>query len=379
MSFFGATLETIAQIKKHSNADKLEIGKLDGCEYQFVIPKGRYNVGDKVIYLPIDSVLPEELVKKIGLEGRLAGIKKNRIKTAILRGEISQGVVCDISIIDGCSDITPSGITSFLGIEKYSPLEKTIAEGVLTALPEFLSKYDIENAENHSDVVNKMMDMNVFVTEKIEGSNCSVSYDITNDKFSVNQRENSIVEIESGKHTFWEVARKNNIFEKLKNIAIELGAKSNISIYFEMIGPGYQGNIYKLKENNAISYDLKIDFKWVNSGTFFDIVKKYDIYCVPLLSSGCTLRQYLNGKTLQEKSNGTSMLYKTLREGIVIKPEIEQYSNELCGRLFIKQRDPIYLANDLVSMDEAKKFAETVAVEYVKETIEKLQSLLDSK
>jgi hypothetical protein len=66
---------------------------------------------------------------------------------------------------------------------------------------------------------------------------------------------------------------------------------------------------------------------------------------VPLLAHNITLREWLNGETVQKKSNGKSILYDTFREGIVIKPAEEQFSYELSGRLFIKQRDPIYLDN----------------------------------
>jgi len=51
----------------------------------------------------------------------------------------------------------------------------------------------------------------------------------------------------------------------------------------------------------------------------------------------------LNGKTIQEASNGKSTLYGGLREGVVVKPLTESII-EGFGRLFIKQRSAEYLA-----------------------------------
>ena len=55
------------------------------------------------------------------------------------------------------------------------------------------------------------------------------------------------------------------------------------------------------------------------------------------------LREYLNGKTIRYASNGKSVLADTKREGIVIKPLIEEF-HPILHRLLIKQRSPEYLA-----------------------------------
>ena len=58
-----------------------------------------------------------------------------------------------------------------------------------------------------------------------------------------------------------------------------------------------------------------------------------------------TLREYLDGKTVKEASNGLSILVpglNILREGIVISPLKEKYVMHF-GRLILKQRSPEYL------------------------------------
>jgi hypothetical protein len=93
MAFFGVTSEHISAINVHPNADALELGKLEGMSFQFVIRRGAFKVGDEVFYFPIDTVFSDELAAVCGVLGKLAGSKKNRLKTVRLRGEISQGLV----------------------------------------------------------------------------------------------------------------------------------------------------------------------------------------------------------------------------------------------------------------------------------------------
>jgi hypothetical protein len=64
---------------------------------------------------------------------------------------------------------------------------------------------------------------------------------------------------------------------------------------------------------------------------------------VPTLTYDMTLREWLGGKTVQQASNGRAAMVDRLREGIVIKPLVEEQIHRF-GRLFIKQRSPEYLS-----------------------------------
>jgi hypothetical protein len=69
---------------------------------------------------------------------------------------------------------------------------------------------------------------------------------------------------------------------------------------------------------------------------------------VPCLCLGDTLKEWLDGQTVQEASDGPSRLnLNKKREGVVIKLMKEDRETQLdgfSGRLFIKQRGPKYLA-----------------------------------
>ena len=72
MSDFKVEVVRIKEILEHPNADKLELATIKG--WQCVIPKGIYKAGYVVIYIPIDSILPQEIEEKIFPPATNAGI-----------------------------------------------------------------------------------------------------------------------------------------------------------------------------------------------------------------------------------------------------------------------------------------------------------------
>lgn len=70
MSFFGVTIEKIGTVVNHPNADRLDIATLQGRSFQFIVQKGLYKSGDKVIYFPVDSVLDDWVISRLGLDGK---------------------------------------------------------------------------------------------------------------------------------------------------------------------------------------------------------------------------------------------------------------------------------------------------------------------
>lgn len=344
MAFFGVTREKIGEIKEHPNADRLEIAKLQGVNFSFVVPKGQYEANQEILYFPLDSVLPERTAKAIGLHGKLSGKNKDRIKSLLLRGEISQGVVAPISILPDTNETDPEKITQVLGVTKYEPPVVPCKAGNLIKLPAGLSAYDIEGAERNMKVIEQLMDIPVVVTEKMEGQNFSITWHPTEKKVYVNQRNYSIEPIEGKIHDFWRVAEEEGLLANMNHIVEHFGEDKFITLYGEFLGPGVQGNIYKLQKHTVRLFDLKINEDYLDAVEFNEY---FDIFTrAPTVFSGGTLREFLKDKDIVEASHGKSTLNNgTLREGIVIKPERE-FRIHGFGRACLKQRDKIYLANE---------------------------------
>lgn len=337
MAFFGVTKEKIKEVRPIPGADRIEVASLEDMNFEFVIMKGQFKPGDECLYLPIDSLLPEELIAKLGLTGKLAGSKRNRIKTVRLRGQISQGIVITP---EHAPDGTPEEITSHLGITKYEPPEVCIQKGILVSLPQGQSMYDIEGADRYVNIAELLMDKMVHITEKLEGSNFSTTFD-GNDVF-VCQRSGAIKEIEGAEHTFWTIARRQNLLDFARELYRKYGEP--VAVYGEVIGPGYQKNLYKRKDHEAYLFDIRL----LHCGKFLVpsifAAETQGMLTVPLLAQDVSLRGWLNGRTIKEASNGQSILNPDMkREGIVIKPMQEEDAPNF-GRLIIKQRSPLYLA-----------------------------------
>ena len=347
MAFFGVTIETISGVRDIEGADRIQVASLVGSTFQFVIGKGSFKAGDKCYYFPVDSLIPQELAARLKVEGKLAGKEKNRIKTVRLRGELSQGIVAslDLCSLELRGEIDPEKIAAHFGVVKYEPPEQIIKGAQLHPLPEELSVYDIEGADRYAEVAESFMDVAVMVTEKIEGSNFSVTARTSGDIF-VNQRNFTIVEIEGFDHTWWKVARRMGLVEFAKELATRY--KDTATIYGECVGPGIQGNIYKLSDHRALLFDIKIGNRFLGASAFLEETDKLanskepTTIRVPLLALGSSLRMWLGNRSIVEASNGKSALADIAREGIVIRP-MQEFFIQNFGRSIIKQRSPEYL------------------------------------
>jgi len=354
MSTFVVNIKQIEEIKPHPNADRLELAKVIGLGYQFCIRKDAYKVGDPVVYFPVDSLLPAELADKMGIRNFLSGKSHDRVKTVKLRGQISQGLVASPeTALPEWNPFQPEYPSDYdyapdLNVKKYESPEISCKAGRLVPLPDGVSIYDIEGADNYPEVIKYLLDKPVFITEKLEGTNASYTCN-QNHKVFVNQRRYSIKPVESAEHDFYKVATDMNLFNKVQAIRTNLAETTGnpdvqVTIRGELIGAGIQKNIYKHSKRTVRFFDILVDGKYLDVNEFIDVCHAFTLPVVPILAFDVTLREWLNGKSLQEASNEKSDLFNGInREGIVIKPMIEERHEEI-GRLIIKQRSPEYLA-----------------------------------
>lgn len=348
MSYFAVTIEEISELRSHSNADRLLIASLKGLGFQFIVAKDLWKVGDKCLYFPLDAILPEQLLIALKLEGKLAGGKKNRVKTIKLRGEISQGLVGPLSLLEGLEPDhwTPEEITKFLGVEKYEPeinLPRSL-DGRLVELPPGVGIYDIENCERYPAALQSLLEQPVLITEKVEGSHFAVA--VIDGKTWICQRRFALEPVpDKPEHFFWEVAKKEGLIEFANTLAEEFKTQ-HLILRGEILGPNIQSNIYYLSERKVLFFDLQVDQRYVDAPVFLDRFNRHgkQALLVPVLSNGPTLADWLAGQPIREASNGQSVLHKTMREGIVIRPLKEQFSSDIGARLILKQISPEYLA-----------------------------------
>ena len=168
-----ASIELISDIQPHPNADKLDLAKVLG--YTCIVEKGKYNVGDAVVLIQPDTVLPDkswaEVFKK----------KSNRVKAIRLRGCWSFGIVMPQSVVLGYNTVNSyspydtivylpgTEVSHLIGVTKYeAPQPQQLdAKG---HLPFGLGKTDEERYQNILDLpFGEVVD----VTLKIDGQSAT--------------------------------------------------------------------------------------------------------------------------------------------------------------------------------------------------------------
>src|ERR1700677_1182067 len=172
----------ILEIKEHSNATSLEFAVVYG--FNVIVTKGRYKIGDSVLYIPIDSVITDKLNAKLFPEGSKVKLNRNRVRQIKIRSQYSQGMIVDLEDIE---EFLPSGfsydeeqnLAETLGITKYEPPAATFqTPGQKRDKPRenpLFHKYGgIDNFKWYADLFAE--GEMVSVTEKIHGSNIRFGY-----------------------------------------------------------------------------------------------------------------------------------------------------------------------------------------------------------
>lgn len=168
------------EVSTHPNADKLDVVRIGG--WQIVVGRDQHHAGEKVAYIPEQALVPEALQKVLGVEGRLAGSRKNRVKAIRLRKILSQGLILPFK--NGKLTHPETGeqksfnegddVSEFLGITKYEPPIPVRMEGQVYASPIRLPRYDIENWKSDPEAIKP--GTKVLITEKLHGTLCVVVF-----------------------------------------------------------------------------------------------------------------------------------------------------------------------------------------------------------
>jgi RNA ligase (TIGR02306 family) len=248
-----AIIRKIEEIKAIPAADKIVAYRVGG--WWVVDSIDKYIVGDLAVYLEIDSWVPTELAPFLskGKEPReFEGIKGERLRTVKLRGQLSQGLLLDRRIaLDHVAQIEEGmDVSELLNIVKWErPMNAQLAGMAKGNFPTQIPKTDQERVQNLNNEIASAVEsgLQFEVTEKLEGS--SMTCYLIDGVFGVCSRNLDLKETED--NTFWQVARRDDIEDKMKICRL-----NDFAIQGELIGPGIQGNIYKLNNPEFRVFDM---------------------------------------------------------------------------------------------------------------------------
>src|SRR6266700_1726959 len=117
---FKVPYTTILKIDPHPNADRLEIATC--YDFHIVVQKEKYSAGDRIIFIPPDSILPSWLEEKLFDKNSKIKLNKSRVQQIRIRGFASQGM-----IIDPQDLVDHLGLDWFRKLGSYEP-EEDLAE-----------------------------------------------------------------------------------------------------------------------------------------------------------------------------------------------------------------------------------------------------------
>ena len=320
------------EIEPHPDPETtaLECAKIG--DFRVVVRKGTYKSGDKVAYIPQDSILPDNLIKELGLDGKLSGKQKNRVKAIKLRGQLSQGLVHgmpDKKIGDDVADE--------LGVTKYIPAIPASMNGEVFDATGKTLKYGIENLKRYPDVLHD--GEWVVAREKIHGTwTCLGMYKgepiVTSKGFSA-------------KGMAFKTDDSNNLYcqqyekHKLKFKILQDRLKTDtFYLLGETYGQGVQDMQYDLKNRQFRAFDIYVGDpltgRYLDTNEFVESVE--DLFeTAPVVYVG----PYSKERAYKLANADKSQLADCITEGIVIKPIAERYDQSM-GRVILKLKSDAY-------------------------------------
>jgi RNA ligase (TIGR02306 family) len=313
-----ATIRVIEEVKSIEGADKICAYRVGG--WWVVDQVGKYTVGDKVVYVEIDSWIPHKLAPFLskGKEPReFDGIKGERLRTIKLKGQVSQGLLLPVSCAFdgdvGYKELTEDmDVTDWLGIIKWEkPVPAQLAGLIRGNFPSKIPKTDQERIQNLTKEYEELQQSYWAVTEKLDGTSCTFYLDAVGE-FHVCSRNLDLKRDEN--NTYWKMAIDLDIERKLTE-----GDLFGLALQGEIIGENIQGNQYKCKQNfNLFSVYSEINKSYLSLAGIEDVAKLLGIRTVPIIS-----RQFpIEAMTMQfllAFAEGKSQLNDSQREGLVFQ------------------------------------------------------------
>jgi RNA ligase (TIGR02306 family) len=343
-----ASVQIINSIKPIDGADKIVVATMQNLGWECVIAKkDNINIGDKVVYVEVDGIMPERP------EFEFLRERKFRIKTIKLKKQVSMGLILPQSALNfniGTLDVG-TDVSEQLGVVKYdvqaqeeneltekksqSKLQKFLMDipayryiylklnsKIKGNWPDWIQKTDEDRVQVCLKKITENLGKSWYVSEKLDGSSAvyftykTKTWGIPRLKFGVGSRN---IWLKTKTSTaYWHIAEKYDLANKL------LKSKKELVINGEIIGGKIQGNKYKLPEYDFYVFNIVEDGKRYTLEKMLEFCMENELKVVPILYT--TYTPDFNGmepiemvNKLIEMSKGHSTLYPRNREGIVCR------------------------------------------------------------
>lgn len=336
-----ASIQKIDRIVKHPNADSLYVATVMGWQV-LVKNTDDFKENDKVVYIEIDSVLPEdnsnfEFMKR----------HKYRVKSIKLRGELSQGLIQPMSILPDADtrdyDIGDD-VTSILGITKVDEYADEIqSSDKRRALPfpsKFVEKTEEPRIQSHKIYLKAFQDKPWYATLKIDGTSGTFLINQDTDMFMVCSRNLQREENTQGApdDVYWQCAKKFGIEKILRK-----NENRGLAIQGEIYGPQIGGNRLEVGELSFAVFNVWSisNRRYYGMAELVDWCETNNLRMVPIIAEGehfnFTLPELLNmvkGKYPKSKNPREGLVFRLKNmdnvqvDYLVVRPSFKVINND---------------------------------------------------
>jgi RNA ligase (TIGR02306 family) len=368
MSAFTVQVTTIDRVEAHPDADAIEIAMLGG--YRSIVRKADgFSAGSPVVYIPQASLLPEYLLRRLGLwddtlgQGLLGGPSFNRVSPKRLRGVFSQGICMKAELVGDyrVSVEGPEGsfIASFgedvaeaLEIEKWIPV---VPDGLIgDAFPPgqiYTVDFDVEDIKAYPSIF--AIGEEVEFREKLHGVFTGVTVMPPSESFpeafgsgknillyskGLGAQGMSFSNTEDNA-SLPHVKATAALRAKLDEVAVSEDLP--LTVMGETFGPGVQDLHYGSQVQFRIfaaCRGYRGDQRFLDADDLRALASRLGVEMVPVLYRGP-----FSWEVLAEHTSGpTAMDAKHIREGVVVTPVVEREDMHL-GRVALKSVSEKYL------------------------------------
>lgn len=354
----------IDEVRPHPNADRLEVAVVRGATV--VVGKGTFQAGDHAAYFPPDTLIPNELSTRLGVQKYLKhgvyqegeGASQCRVAGCLLRGQPSFGFLAKIDeclYYDGQSVAYALGddIGKAIGAKKYEPPVRLTGSECSSEHPLFHKYSEIENYNRYPNAIPEGTP--VRITEKIHGTNSRVGIvrvpgedgQIVWEEMAGSHRVRRKRPVEGQTCEYWEPIFRQGVKDLLEGLRGVFLADSAVILFGEIYGPGVQDMDYGVSpgQRGYRLFDISIDGHYMP----WELVEgwcsnaKYGVQAVPLLYKGPFSKDLVEKYTYGPTTIGEPRGAFKGREGIVITPLDDKLSAVLGGRMILKSVSADYL------------------------------------
>ncbi|MCL2632757.1 MAG: 2'-5' RNA ligase [Coriobacteriia bacterium] len=335
------SIQIVKDIRPIASADSIELVTILG--WGVVTKKNEFSIGQKCVFFEVDSFLPtEERFEFL----RSSSYRKNdfmgegfRLKTAKLRGEMSQGLAMPLSDFPELSENIEidTDLAEILGVRKWEAPETESSFGTIAeSFPTWVSKTDETRVQSAEGVIAELHGKPYYISTKLDGT--SISMGRKDGEFWVAGR--NALHKDDGKSSAWKYARKMNI-----EVSSETWEK-DYTIQGEFCAGGIQGNKLRLTEPkwfifNVIDPDTN---KRLPLPEMLEFCENLGLATVPIEETGDSF-DYTSISSLLDRAEG-QYDSGTTKEGIVIRSIAPMYSETLRSDMSFKVINNKYLLKD---------------------------------